>query len=127
MFSTNLLGESFDTYVSGDTFEVGPYKDIPYLDATAATSEDGSVLYITVVNRHQDDAIKTDIQNVGRNGFKPGKVNVISIEGEVDEVFTYDKRDSYGYKEGTATIAKDGKLKYTFPAHSITQIAIPVK
>ena len=127
MFSTNLLGESFDTYVSGDTFEVGPYKDIPYLDATAATSEDGSVLYITVVNRHQDDAINTDIQNVGRNGFKPGKVNVISIEGEVDEVFTYDKRDSYGYKEGTATIAKDGKLKYTFPAHSITQIAIPVK
>jgi len=127
MFSTNLLGESFDTYVSGDTFEVGPYKDIPYLDATAATSEDGSILYITVINRHQNDAIKTDIRNVGRNGFKPGKVNVISIEGEIDEVFTYDQRDSYGYKEGTATIAKDGKLIYSFPAHSITQIAIPVK
>lgn len=127
MFSTRCRGESFDTFVSGDTFESGPYNGIPYLDATAATSEDGKTLYITVVNRHHDNAIKADIRNVGKAAFSAGKVSVDSIEGGVDDTFTYAKRNSYGYKTGSATVAKDGTITYTFPAHSITQIAVPVK
>ena len=127
MFSTNCLGESFDTYVSGDTFSSGPYDNIPYLDATAATSEDGKTLFVTVINRHEKDAIKADIQNVGKNAFAAGRVNVSSIEGGLDDTFTYAKRDSYAPKESTVNVARDGKITYTFPAHSITQFAIPVK
>ena len=126
MFSTRCLGESFDAYVAGDTFESGPYSGIPYLDVTAATSEDGKTLYINVINRHHDDAIKADIQNAGKAKFAAGKVTVNSIEGGVDETWTYADRAKYGFKEGTATVAKDGRITYTFPAHSITQIAVPL-
>ena len=126
LFSNNCRGESFDTYVSGDTFASGPYSGIPYLDATAATSEDGKTLYVTVVNRHHDDAIKAEIQNVGRAKFATGKVTVNAIEGGADETFTYADRGKYGWKEGNATVTKDGKVTYTFPAHSITQIAVPL-
>lgn len=126
MFSTRCLGQSFDAFVAGDTFESGPYSGIPYLDVTAATSEDGNTLYINVINRHHDDAIKADIQNAGRAKFNAGKVTINSIEGAVDDTWTYADRNKYGFKEGNATVAKDGRITYTFPAHSITQIAVPI-
>ena len=48
-------------------------------------------------------------------------LNVDSIE----EPFTYDKQDDY--KPITTEIkVKDGKISYSFPAHSFTQIEVKV-
>ena len=49
-----------------------------------------------------------------------------SICCELDEEITKAKESTYVPKQTTVNV-KDGKLTYSFPAHSITQISIPVK
>jgi alpha-N-arabinofuranosidase len=122
LFSNNCRGKSLDTYVQCDTFSVGRFKNIPYLDVTSVLSEDGSTVYINVVNRHKDKAITAEIANSG-NRQLAGKARVSSIEGNLDEFFTYAKQNEYPPKEKDIDV-KNNKIVYSFPAHSFTQIAI---
>ncbi|MDR2497493.1 MAG: hypothetical protein LBD21_10250 [Tannerellaceae bacterium] len=122
LFSNNCRGKSLDTYVRCDTFSVGKYKEIPFLDATSVLSEDGKTVYINVVNRHKEKAITAKIANGGDSPFA-GKAQVNSIEGSLDEMFTFAKRNEYPPQ--TKEVKLNGSsLVYAFPPHSFTQIAI---
>jgi alpha-N-arabinofuranosidase len=125
LFTNNCRGTSLDTYVQCDTFSVGRFTNIPYLDVTSVCSEDGKTIYINVVNRHKDKAITTEITNNGAAQFS-GKAHISSIEGNLDEMFSYDKQSEYAPKEKEADI-KNNKITYSFPPHSLTQIAVKVK
>jgi alpha-N-arabinofuranosidase len=125
LFTTNCRGKSLDTYVQCDTFSVGRFSNIPYLDVTSVYSEEGKTIYINVVNRHKDKAITTEITNSGAAQFT-GKAHISSIEGSLDEVYSSDKQSEYAPKEKETDI-KNNKITYSFPPHSLTQIEVKVK
>jgi len=120
-FSNNCLGNSIDTYVSCGTFNTEKYKEIPYLDVTAVYSPESKTVYINVVNRHEKEAITTDI--VSASGEFGGKAEASIITGNLNDPFSYDKQDEYKPVVKEFKTGKN-KLTYTFPAHSFTQIKI---
>lgn len=120
-FSNNCHGIAVDTYVECDTFNTEKFKGIPYLDVTTVYSKEDKTVYINVVNRHKDKAIVTDITNAG--GLS-GKAKATLVTGNsLNDPFSYDKKEQYIPVTNPAKIEKNA-LKYTFPAHSFTQIAI---
>ena len=125
MFSNNCRGETADTYVQCDTFNTEKYKGIPFLDVTAVYSKEANAVFINVVNRHQDKPIATDITNIA--GEISGKAEVTIINSDaLKDPFVIEKQSQY--QPVTKQVeTKSGKLSYTFPAHSFTQIKINVQ
>jgi len=125
MFSNNCRGETADTYVQCDTFNTEKYKGIPFLDVTAVYSKEANAVFINVVNRHQDKPIATDITNIA--GEISGKAEVTTINSDaLKDPFVIEKQSQY--QPVTKQVeTKSGKLSYTFPAHSFTQIKINVQ
>jgi alpha-L-arabinofuranosidase len=122
MFSNNCRGTSVDTYVDCNTFNTDQYKNIPYLDVTSVYSKETKTLYINVVNRHEEDAIKTDV--MATSGKFAGKAEVSIVNSDdIKEQFKYSKQDQY--KPVTKEIKTEGnKISYSFPAHSFVQIKV---
>lgn len=125
LFTNNCIGQSLDTHVQCETYDTGRFKDIPYLDVTSVYSETAKTVYINVINRHKDKAVSTEITNNAAATFT-GKAQISSIEGSPDEVFSYDKQSQYTPKTKEIDV-KNNKVVYSFPANSLTQIAVKVK
>jgi len=125
MFSDNCRGESVDTYVECDTFNTEKYKGIPFLDVTTVYSKEANAVFINIVNRHEDKPITTDIIN--RAGDLSGKAEVSTVNSDaLKDPFTFEKQSQY--QPVTKQVeTKNGRLSYTFPAHSFTQIKISVQ
>ena len=124
LFSNNCRGNTIDTYVACDTFNTEKYKGIPFLDVTSVYSKDDHAIYVNVINRHQDKSITADITST--SGTVSGKaVATMLTATSLTEPFSYDKQSSYtpATKEGDV---KNGKLTFTFPPHSFTQIKLNV-
>lgn len=125
LFSNNCLGISVDTYVGCDTFNTEKYKGIPYLDVTTVYSKETSNVYINVVNRHKDNAITADIFT--SSGEFTGKAEVTLINGySLNDPFTIDRKDQYDPVVKEIKTEK-GRISFSFPAHSFTQIKIGVE
>ncbi len=125
LFSDNCRGKSLDTYVQCDTYDTDKFKDIPYLDVTTVYSESTKTVYVNVINRHRDKSITTEISGSAEEQFT-GKARISSIEGDPAEIFSYDKKDQYAPVVKEAGI-NNNRLTYTFPPHSLTQIALTIK
>ena len=125
LFSNNCLGSSVDTYVACDTFSTQQYKGIPYLDVSTVYSKEKNIVFINVVNRHQDKAITTNI--VATASTFTGKAALSEINSnDVKAPFSYDKKDQYAPVTKTVVV-KNGMLSYSFPPHSFTQIKIALQ
>jgi alpha-N-arabinofuranosidase len=124
LFSNNCLGSSVDVFTKGETFDTNECQGIPYLDATSVFNNETNTLVINVVNRHKDESIETEI--LSSSGAFSGKAVASVVNGELDEVFTFDKRDQY-IPETKEFSVKGNKLTYSFPPHSFTQIKVGVK
>jgi alpha-L-arabinofuranosidase len=121
-FSNNCIGNSVDTYVECDTFNTPLYTCIPYLDVTTVYSKETNTVFINVVNRNKDKSIATDIFN--SSGGLTGKAEASVITGDsLNEAFTIDKQEQYKPVSKEVKIEK-GKITYSFPAHSFTQIKV---
>ena len=125
LFSNNCRGSAVDTYVSCDTFSAGRYKAIPYLDVSSVYSKESGSLTINVVNRHKDKAISAEIINLSGNLSGSASVNELTAT-DLSEPFIFDKQQQYVPVMKTAA-AKDNKIVYSFPPHSLTQIVVKVK
>lgn len=124
LFSNNCLGTSVDVFVDCETFDAGDYKDIPYLDVTSVYSKETSTLFINVVNRHKDDAIRTEIIN--NSGKFTGKASIREVNSkDIHDSFTFDKRQKYIPVNKELEVANN-KFSYSFPAHSFTQIKLKI-
>jgi alpha-N-arabinofuranosidase len=104
---------------------VGRFKEIPYLDVTSVKSTDGKCIYVNVVNRHQTDAITADISDIAARRFG-SKATISLLEGKMDDKYVAEKENEY-VPNVTIVAIKDDKVTCTFPAHSLTQIAISLK
>ena len=125
LFSNNCRGNSIDTYVECDTFNIEKYKGIPFLDVTAVYSKETNTVYINVINRHKDKTINADV--MCSSGVLTGKAEaqVVTVDS-LSAAFTIDRQKEY--IPATKEIEVQGnKLSYSFPAHSFTQIKVGVK
>jgi alpha-L-arabinofuranosidase len=125
LFSNNCRGNSVDTYVQCDTFNTEMYKGIPFLDVTAVYNEGAGTAYINVVNRNKDKAISADIMSV--SGSFSGKAEASLVDSDsLDAPFTFDNQKKYIPLTKEIEV-KGGKISYSFPAHSFTQIKVGIK
>ena len=124
LYSNNCHGTSLDVYVSCEKYSNNVFKDVPYLDVTSVLNDSAKVLVVNVVNRHETNAIPADI--VLQTGEFTGNVTAKEVNGKSPA--SVNTRT----EEGVSIATRESKFKgntihYTFPAHSLTQLEIPVK
>lgn len=124
LYSQNCQGMSLDVYTNCEKYSNELFKEIPYLDVTAAYNESVKELVVNVINKHETKAITTDI--VLQSGEYTGSASANEINGEtINSTNTRTKED---VKTVTKEIKfKGNTIRYSFPAHSITQFQIAVK
>ena len=124
LYSNNARGTSLNVSVDCEKYGNRIFKDIPYLDVTAVFNDSAKTLIINVVNRHETNALAADI--VLQSGEYPGNATIKEINAEA--VTATNTRAHQAVAIDTKEIQFNGnKLHYSFPAHSFTQMLIPVK
>ena len=124
LYSNNSRGTSLDVHADGEKYSNEVFNDIPYLDVTAVFNDSAKTLVVNVVNRHETNAITSDI--VLQSGEFTGNATVKEINGE--SVTSTNTKTQESVAIATKEIKFSGNnIKCSFPAHSFTQMLIPVK
>ena len=124
LYSINCQGTSLDVYTNCDKYSNAVFKDIPYLDVTAVLNDSTKKLVVNVINRHETNAIQTDI--VLQTGNFTGTAKVSEINGK--SVTATNTRTEENVKITMKDVSfKGNTINYSFPAHSLTQFSIPIK
>jgi alpha-L-arabinofuranosidase len=124
LYSINARGTALDVNVASKKYSNKIFKDILYLDVTAVFNDDAKNLVVNVVNRSETNAITSDI--VLQNGNFMGSAIVKEINGA--SVTATNTKTNEGVAIATKEIQFSGNdIQYSFPAHSFTQMLIPVK
>ncbi len=124
LYSNNARGTSLDVNVAGQNYRNQFFTDIPYLDVTAVLNNDTKNLVVNVVNRSETNAMSADIML--QSGEFTGSATVKEINAE--SVTSTNTRTNEAVAITTKEIQFGGHdVNYSFPAHSFTQMLIPVK
>lgn len=124
LYSNNALGTSLDVLTKCDSYDNEVFKNIPYLDVTAVLNEPAKKIIINVVNRHETKAIETNIDL--QTGEYTGKATANLINA--NKIDARNTKDDQPIQMITEQISfKNNSITHTFPAHSFTQIEIPLK
>ncbi len=100
------------------------FNDIPYLDVTAVWNEAARTLVVNVVNRHETNALTSDV--VLQSGEFAGTATIKEINGS--SVTATNTKTQQGVTIAEREIQFQGnKVNYRFPAHSLTQLLIRAK
>ena len=124
LYSKNCHGTSLDVSTSCETYSNNVFSDIPYLDVTAVLNDEAKTLVLNVVNRHETDEITGNI--VLQTGEFTGSATASVVNGKISA------SDNPRAEEPVTVTSADIKFKgneirYTFPAHSLTQLLVPLK
>ncbi len=134
LFSNNVIGTSLDVFVDCETYDTEEFfiglgesktkqTDVPYLDVSA-TYNDGEII-LCVVNRHKDEAIKTEI--ISQKGVFSGEMEVFEVNGpSVKAVNDFDITNVKSVSKPVIK-TKGESITYTFPAHSFTLLKGKIK
>ncbi|MDR1779923.1 MAG: alpha-N-arabinofuranosidase [Tannerella sp.] len=123
LFAGHCYGTALQSFVDCDTYQSGQ-ETIPYLDVSSAYNQETNELIVNVVNRHKDNAIRTDILN------QTGRFKDTATIYEVNSANIKDENSAtqQAVKTKTKTLqVKGDKLTYDFPAHSFTMIKIALQ
>jgi len=124
LYSNNARGTALDVYADGQKYSNKIFSDIPYLDVTAVFNDSAKTLVFNVVNRHESNSIISEI--LLQSGEYAGNATVKEINGE--SVTVTNTPNKVEVAIATKEIQFSGSnIKYSFPAHSFTQMLIPVK
>jgi alpha-N-arabinofuranosidase len=124
LFSNNARGTALDVYSDSEKYSNKVFNDIPYLDVTAVFNDATKTLVVNVVNRHESNAITTDV--VLQSGEFTGSATVKEVNAE--SVTSTNTKTQESVAIATKEIKFSGNnIKCSFPAHSFTQMLIPVK
>ncbi len=124
LYSNNCRGTSLDVYTRVDRYSNKVFKDIPYLDVTAVLNESGDKVVINVVNRSETDALPADIEL--QSGTYAGQARVHLIHSDSIEVTNTATEEKVRIATSDLTFTGN-RISHTFPAHSFTQLEIPVR
>jgi len=124
LYSNNSIGTALDVYTNCEKFSNKVFTDVPYLDVTAVLNEAAKVLVVNVVNRHETNAIQTNITL--QSGTFTGTAKVSELNGK--DLTARSTKTAPAVTNTTKEIKFTGNtINYSFAAHSLTQIEIPVK
>lgn len=123
LFAKNCKGTALENFVVCDTYDAGDFKKVPYLDVSTVYNDSTQEVLINVVNRHQDKAIETSLQNQFGKFDKRATVYEINSGDLMDENTATSQQVHTVEKQINIT---GDNFTYTFPAHSITQIKIKI-
>jgi alpha-N-arabinofuranosidase len=124
LFSNKCTGTSLDVYTNCEKFSNKVFTDVPYLDVTAVLNEAGKVLVINVINRHETNAIPANITI--QTGALTGTARVSELNGK--DLTARSTKAEPAVTISTREVKFTGNIiNYSFAAHSLTQIEIPVK
>ncbi len=124
LYTHNCSGTSLDVSTSCNKYSNEIFGEIPYLDVTAVLNSEGRNLVINVVNRHETNDIETDI--VMQTGEFTGTAMVSEVNGKIAD--PANPRAEEPVKTRSSDIRFRGNtIRYSFPAHSFTQINVPLK
>jgi len=124
LYSNNARGTALDVHVDSEKYSNKVFTDIPYLDVTSVLNDSTKTLVVNVVNRNETNAITSDI--FLQSGDYEGNVTVNEVNGE--SVTSTNTKTNEAVSIATKQIQFNGnKINYSFPAHSFTQMLIPVK
>jgi len=124
LYSKNARGTSLDVYADSAKYSNKAFNDIPCLDVTAVIDDSSKILVVNVVNRNETNSIPSDI--VLQSGEFAGSAAVKEVNGE--SVLSTNTKTREAVAIATKEIQFSAhNIKYGFPAHSFTQMLIPVK
>jgi Alpha-L-arabinofuranosidase len=124
LYSNNCHGTSLDVYTNCEKYSNKVFTDIPYLDVTAVLNDSVKVLVVNVINRHETKVFPADI--ILQTGEFIGNAKVYEVNGK--SIFSANTKTEEAISIATSEIKfKGNTISYSFPAHSFTQILIPVK
>jgi alpha-N-arabinofuranosidase len=124
LYSNNARGTALDVYVDCEKYNTRVFNDIPYLDVTAVLSDSGKMVFVNVVNRHETRAMTTNVAI--ESGEVTGSATINEINAEA--VNSANTKTEEAVAIATKEIQlKDNNISYSFPAHSFTQMLIPIK
>ena len=124
LYSNNARGTALDVHAESDKYSNKIFSDIPYLDVTAVLNDATKTLVVNVVNRSETNAITSDIAL--QSGEFTGSATVKEVNGV--SVTAANTKTDEAVSIATKQIQFTGNnIKYSFPAHSFTQMLIPVK
>lgn len=124
LYSNNARGTALDVYVDCQKYENRIFKDIPYLDVTAVLNDSGKMVVINVVNRHETKALTSNV--VLQSGEPSGSATIHEINAEAVNSANTKAREAVAIATKEIPF-KGNTISYSFPAHSFTQMLIPVK
>ena len=124
LYSNNSRGTALDVYADCEQYNNRVFENIPYLDVTAVLSDSAKSVVLNVVNRHEQNALTANV--VLQDGAFTGSATVKEINAEA--VNSTNTRT----REAVAITTKEiqfqaNTISYDFPAHSFTQMLIPIK
>jgi alpha-N-arabinofuranosidase len=124
LYSHNCRGPALDVYTNCEKYNSDVFKDVPYLDVTAIYNESAKEVVVNVVNRHETKALTTDI--ILQAGEYTGTAKVNEVNGQA--ITSTNTKTQADVKTVTKEIKfKANNIRYSFPAHSLTQIQIALK
>jgi len=115
----NSGNTALDTWVKCDSFAV-PEKnlELPFLDVSTTLDETAKKLFISVVNRHFDKAIETNVKILEANIASEGNAHVLHHE-DPQAMNTYEEPENVKPME-SKTSGFSNDFNWTFQAHSYT-------
>ena len=123
LYSKNSLGTSLDVFTKCEKYKTELFLDIPYLDVSASLNESIKSVVVNVINKNETRPITTDI--LLQSGEYKGSANVYEINGAT--LSSTNTRTQEDVKIVSKEVGfKGNTIHYSFPAHSLTQIVIPV-
>jgi alpha-L-arabinofuranosidase len=124
LYSHNARGTALDVFTRCERYSNQVFQDIPYLDVTAVLNESAGKLVLNVVNRSETDAIATDIDL--QSGAYTGQAKAHLVHA--DSIQATNTADAEQVRIATTDLTFTGnRLHHTFPAHSLTQLEIPLR
>ncbi len=124
LYSNNARGTALDVFTRCDSYSNKVFKDIPYLDVTAVLNESAGTLVINVVNRSEADAIAADIEL--QSGAYTGKGQAHLIHADSLAATNTATEEQVRIVTSELTFAGN-RISHTFPAHSLTQLELPLQ
>lgn len=97
---------------------------MPYLDVSASYDSNDKVISLNVINRHATDSIELNIENQHGNLGSEGRS--FEINGEEPKI-----ANDFNEPDNVKTVREGFDISgnsfvYTFPAHSITMLRLPL-
>jgi alpha-N-arabinofuranosidase len=118
---------SLDVWSTGPTYSIDRRPAIPYLDVSSTYDAKNHVLFVNVLNRNKDKSIAARVENEGMHiGASVDVWEMNHPDLKATHTFGDDKKVRPTTKTITAAVTGDA-FTYTFPAHSLTILRVPMK